>query len=124
MNNNYIRKGIYTIDAVLSKINYNKSIKIDFDGDLIKMTSQRYLVFKHKGCMCVKCGLVGTFFAKEKTPTQQGGFHFNLYGIKNGIEILFTKDHIIPKSKGGSNTINNYQTMCVICNNLKGNKYE
>lgn len=118
----YLRKQIYSIDDVLSKINYNKSIKIDFDGDLMKMTSQRYLVFKYKGCKCVTCGLQGIFFAKEKTINQNGGFHFNLYGIKDGKEILFTKDHILPKSKGGLDKLNNYQTMCTVCNNLKGNK--
>lgn len=35
-----------------------------------------------------------------------------------------TKDHIIPKSKGGKDELNNYQTMCVICNVKKGNKIE
>lgn len=46
-------------------------------------------------------------------------WHFNLYGIKDGKEVMLTKDHIVPKSKGGANTQENYQCMCRNCN---GNK--
>ena len=35
-----------------------------------------------------------------------------------------TKDHIIPKSKGGKDILDNFQTMCFECNTKKGNKYE
>ena len=42
----------------------------------------------------------------------------------NGDEILMTKDHILPRSKGGIDDISNYQTMCKPCNEAKGNKLE
>lgn len=32
-----------------------------------------------------------------------------------------TKDHITPKSKGGLDKIENMQTMCIVCNQEKGN---
>ena len=35
-----------------------------------------------------------------------------------------TKDHILPRSKGGIDDISNYQTMCKPCNEVKGNKLE
>ena len=35
-----------------------------------------------------------------------------------------TKDHILPKSKGGKDEIDNYQTMCIRCNKAKGNNLE
>jgi hypothetical protein len=46
--------------------------------------------------------------------------HFNLYAMENGIEVLMTKDHILPVSHGGPEHLCNLQTMCMTCNLLKG----
>lgn len=98
--------------------------KVELDGDLIKGNSQRYQTFFTKGTKCVCCGIEGKYFAKEKTQTD-GSYHLNLYAIdKNEQEVLMTKDHIIPKSKGGKDELENYQTMCSICNKAKGNSLE
>ncbi len=139
----YERKGLYSIDHVLKYVtqeptgrkpnNKDRPVVI-FDGDSIRMDSQRYFVFKNS-IICSCCGLMALYFAKERSstidkktnlPVPQGGlFHFNLYGINaNGEEVLFTKDHIIPKSKGGLNHTSNYQTMCSPCNREKGNNHE
>jgi hypothetical protein len=45
--------------------------------------------------------------------------HFNLYGELDGKLILMTKDHIHAKAFGGEDRHSNFQTMCLICNNLK-----
>lgn len=45
----------------------------------------------------------------------------NLFAEVNGELIEFTRDHIIPKSRGGNGDISNFQTLCFDCNNLKGN---
>jgi hypothetical protein len=93
------------------------------DGDSIRMDSHRYWTFKMKGTHCVCCGIEGVFFAKEKHLESDNRFHFNLYGLDEfGNEVLMTKDHIMPKSKGGKDHIDNYQTMCVRCNVAKGDK--
>jgi len=121
----YKRTGIYTIEEVLSKINNldNQNDQINFDGDLIHMSSDRYHTFAEKGLKCVRCGIEGSFFAKESNDLPK--YHFNLYAIDtDGKEVLMTKDHILPRSKGGKNEINNYQTMCTICNRKKGDTLE
>lgn len=91
-----------------------------FGSQIIDMGSQRYQVFA-KSTTCVACGLDGTHFCVECHPGSPK-YHLNLYGVdKDGDEVLMTKDHIIPRSKGGKNVLDNYQTMCRICNLAKGN---
>jgi 5-methylcytosine-specific restriction endonuclease McrA len=91
-------------------------------GDPVKITSQRYAVFQ-KSLVCKDCSLVGSIFYKEKSHPSHKSYHLNLYAInKRGQEILMTKDHRVPKSKGGPNTLSNYDTMCTRCNCKKGDK--
>lgn len=122
----YVRNGTYAIDEILPLLRpelyknskNNKYIRID--GVDVKIASQRYMVFK-KSTRCYKCGLEGRFFASEKDINGMGSrYHFNLYGInKFGHEILFTRDHIIPLSKGGSKSLANQETCCFTCNVVK-----
>ncbi len=136
-----IRKCVYPADEILAqtkfipktgKMKYDKyekrmvdivsgeMVKVEFDGELINMASDRYKVFAHNK-KCISCGLEGQFMAMEKGNTDIS-YHFNMYAIKDGKEILFTKDHIIPLSKGGKKSLTNLQTMCKICNEKKGSK--
>ena len=51
--------------------------------------------------------------------------HFNLYapyvrGMYAFNWTLMTQDHILPKSRGGTNDMTNLQTMCCHCNQRKG----
>jgi len=139
----YCRYGIFNIQDVLKKVidkpreliklefrnkkEYRKFVQVDFNGHLVKMDSLRYQLFKQKGTTCEKCGLKASYFALETHKSNVIGHtkpicHFNLYGLLNGKEVIFTKDHIFPISKGGKTTLKNMQTMCLNCNNLKGNK--
>jgi len=96
------------------------------DSIMVKMGSHRYQLYAEKGCACVRCDLVGTYFALERSFGQKyGKWHFNLYGRnKHGHEKMMTKDHIIPRSKGGKNKLSNYQPMCETCNRKKADKID
>lgn len=98
----------------------------EYAGYTVKMQSHRYTLFKEKGLTCVECGITGTYFGldmpmnRDGTPTFSRP-HFNLYAVnEDGEEVLMTKDHILPKSKGGPNHTDNYQVMCHECNQAKG----
>lgn len=126
----FIRKSVYSIEEIqeLTKDvlfeREKRNARVELDGDIIKGNSQRLQTFFTKGIGCSCCGIEGKYFVKEKRP-KDVSYHLNLYAIdENGKEILMTKDHIIPKSKGGKDHISNYQTMCVRCNMTKGNNVE
>jgi hypothetical protein len=90
----------------------------------VPMGSHRYELFATKGIRCADCDIEGTYFALEKDINDSTSrFHLNLYGKDEyGNEVMITKDHILPKSKGGENRLSNYQTMCYKCNQKKADK--
>lgn len=92
------------------------------DGKIrqVKMTSLRYQTFK-RNLRCACCGIEGAVFLLE-LPKDMDVPHFNLYAKREGKLVQMTKDHIRPKSNKGSDHINNIQTMCHRCNELKGSK--
>ena len=87
----------------------------EFHGHTISMSSQRYKVFKdNPNCVC--CRRVGDYI-KLTRSNPKGRYHLNLYSTDG---VLMTKDHIIAKANGGTDTLGNYQTMCTHCNCFKG----
>lgn len=122
----YMRVGTYSVDEVLSFLPEETGEKYQFFGKFeVNMTSQRYCLFSKKGTTCIRCGIVGNRFHLERTRGQEVRYHFNLYGVdKDGNEIMITKDHIVPRSKGGKDRLDNYQPMCTICNAKKKDSLE
>ena len=102
------------IQRVLFKFSNKYTMSDILSKDLSSFTkgNQRNIrLFKKKGCECVSCGRKGHYFIKK-------GNAFTLYSKDN---VLMTKDHIYPKSKGGPNNLYNLQTMCYDCNSKKAN---
>jgi 5-methylcytosine-specific restriction endonuclease McrA len=116
-----VRLGEFEIADVMPYITKDDTKReYEYNGvkHAVKMNSHRYFLFRE--CMqCVACGLKGTKMLLEHHPADKSP-HFNLYGEEDGKLILLTKDHILAKSCGGEDRHSNYQTMCIICNNLKG----
>ena len=124
----YDRLMIFGVNDVLPFVPSANSVggeKREYAGTMVKMGSQRYHVF-NKSLACASCDLVGTFFALERDKAaarRDGPYHFNLYALRpDGSEVLMTKDHVVPRSKGGKDHISNYVTMCSPCNNKKAAK--
>jgi len=95
---------------------------IIIDGYKVYTKSLRYMTFFQKGTICTCCGREGAYFKLDVSdPKNPNCKHFNLY-CEDGM--LMTKDHIIPKSLGGTDTVTNLQPMCRECNVKKGNGKE
>jgi hypothetical protein len=78
----------------------NDHISININETKFIKAGIRWQVFERDDFKCVACG---------KSAHDGAILHI---------------DHIIPKSKGGKNTIDNYQTLCHLCNIGKSNKSE
>lgn len=127
----YIVKAKYKPEEVLPFMGENKQPK-EFAGVMVSMDSHRYRNFVEHGCTCLKCGIVGSIMVLERSSSKKerrtksirnlnGKNHFNLYAVeKNGNKVMMTKDHIVPKSEGGKNHVDNYQVLCTKCNQKKG----
>jgi HNH endonuclease len=117
-----IRKGRkYAPSEILPLVSFPKNGKAErkmFDEDIINFGSFRLQTFAAKGIVCVSCGLVGSYFIKEKATSNDKYFHLNFY---TDCDMMMTKDHIIPKSKGGRDCLENFAPMCRRCNQEKGN---
>lgn len=104
----------------VTRVKHGTRGSIDVDGFRVKQQSLRYSTFFQKGTKCVCCGKEGTHFRldveRNVDPESTNRRHFNLYA-EDGT--LMTKDHIIPKSLGGEDCVENLQTMCKDCNELK-----
>lgn len=115
-----VRLGEFTPDDVIPYLTKEET-KREYDVNgikyAVKMNSHRYFLFR-ESMKCVACGLQGTKMFLEHHPADKSP-HFNLYGEEDDKLILMTKDHIHAKSCGGEDRHSNYQTMCIICNNLK-----
>lgn len=87
----------------------------------LNVGSLRLMCFKHSN-KCVTCNRVGSVFIVQR-HNEIDAPHFNLFhvGPKGGL-LMMTRDHIVPRSKGGADSMANSQTMCYSCNQKKGDE--
>lgn len=111
----------YDVAVVLPKLASDEKVRIHLEefGTAIKTGSLRYNLFHEKGLKCALCELEIGFLAAERDRGVEH-YHVNAYGVdEDGDEVLFTKDHIIPKSRGGDDSMDNLQVLCLPCNYIK-----
>lgn len=89
----------------------------------IRFDSQRYELFftSPYSPSCNICGIGGATTYLEKFPNEHV-YHINVYGRRGKKEVMLTKDHIIPKAKGGADIMSNYQILCFDCNQEKSDE--
>ena len=115
---------VYNLEDILkyippSKKKYAKKTFRLQDGRTfnVRIATTRLVLFRHNH-ECVCCGIKGKIFKLQYNGDNNP--HLNMFAInKRSKHILMTKDHILPASKGGSDSISNMQTMCARCNCLK-----
>jgi 5-methylcytosine-specific restriction endonuclease McrA len=129
MANPYIRLIKLDIDTVLPLLVVgDKTERISLSGTKVHVGGLRLSTFKQKGLRCASCGITGSFFAledfvkRDKTAIAES-HHIQLYAVKtvNGEdqEVLMTHDHILARSAGGRDNMENSQPMCSPCNSEK-----
>ena len=109
---------------VPNKIGHSYTFKEFLDFEKLNTAfknHKRLRVFHAHGTRCANpgCGKEGIHLIKA--ANNQNGFHIDVY--TKDFEMM-TIDHILPRSLGGSNAIENLQPMCNTCNHKKGNKVD
>lgn len=82
----------------------------------------RYDTFVAKGTTCVYCGASVTKVIRAR-PRVDYRVDRNkpVYVLMCDNNSVLTADHILPKSLGGTHSVENYAPCCFNCNNKKGN---
>lgn len=127
----------YDLDTILPLVGFGKPrfrIVIDGKEHFVNTSSVRLECFK-RNQICVTCGIGGNWWRLERTKRDDElnrTPHFNFYHrrfqsdncLKHPLKPieLMTRDHIIPRSKGGGEGIGNMQTMCYPCNQDKADQ--
>lgn len=125
MNQHLITIARFSVNAILSRVGDGKVFITAYDSEYkVNFNSKRLILFKDNLC-CVRCNIEGVYFLLqipriELKHKKYRRAHFNLFAQNN---MLMTKDHIVPASKGGRDGIFNLQTMCYKCNQNKGNAF-
>lgn len=105
------------IQLILSKQDRYNGVHFD----IRRRARTRLEMFSRGQTTCAHCGLKGTMFRIERHANDHVfPACLNLYGHdEQGKMLMLTHDHIVPKTYGGGNKIENAQVLCEKCNSKK-----
>lgn len=128
---NMVYQRFYSDQKFNQRNKYAKSqvllIASERGGHMVRVSGAKFMTLRMQ-CLrnqlnCVYCGLRGEEYRYERASNDLGEnrYHFNLYGFKNDSDgnrksVLMTVDHIVPRSLGGKDSLENLATACFECN--------
>ena len=124
----YERAGIVSVESIIGLIRLDNSHNsVELFGHKVALMSNRIKSLKFNGAKCAACGIEGIYFAVERCEHKlknERDWHLNIYALTYKLdEVMMTRDHVIPKSKGGSDDYRIIsQTLCTHCNRRKADK--
>lgn len=104
----------------VARIAKGKFDDLTIHGVRVVCNPQKLSAFQ-RNMKCACCGLEGNVFLAERQTQNSPHVHLNLYNVSNGKVTMFTVDHILPDSLAGRSHVDNFQTMCSVCNTGKQN---
>lgn len=120
-NKSIISFGEVTVEEVKTLVKNKRCNSFIFFGKRVSTKACILQIIFEQGLSCVKCGIeINRFIVQQHIKEYESGnarAHLAPYHDTR----LFTKDHIVPKSKGGIDSKKNYQLMCCKCNGKKQN---
>jgi hypothetical protein len=93
----------------------------------IRKSPYLHFLFSKNPCKAdFRCHICGTKASHFRIVKNQENYFLGLFAfskVSNGVIYdIFTKDHIITKSAGGSNELDNLQVACRHCNGIRGSR--
>ena len=113
------------LDKQTYPITKNRYYEIEACGEELRYYNLNYHMFFQKGYSCVECGLMGRFFALERSGGEKHRCTLSLYGINNnGDQVLIVASKIKKLGRRATVKLENIEPKCILCNSEVKHSHE